>query len=179
MGHVDHGKTSLLDAFRKTNVVSGEAGGITQHIGAYQINNDNKKITFIDTPGHAAFSNMRARGSKTTDIVVLVVAADDGIKPQTIESIAHAKSSNVPIIVAINKIDLPNTDSNKKRNELMSHEVVVEKLSGEVLDIEVSATKGTNLDKLEDAIHLQADLLNLKANPNRVARGTIIESKLE
>ncbi len=179
MGHVDHGKTSLLDAFRKTNVVSGEAGGITQHIGAYQINNDNKKITFIDTPGHAAFSNMRARGSKTTDIVVLVVAADDGIKPQTIESIAHAKSSNVPIIVAINKIDLPNTDSNKIRNELLSHEVVVEKLSGEVLDIEVSATKGTNLDKLEDAIHLQADLLNLKANPNRVARGTIIESKLE
>ena len=179
MGHVDHGKTSLLDAFRESNVVSGEAGGITQHIGAYQINNNNKKITFIDTPGHAAFSNMRARGSKTTDIVILVVAADDGIKPQTIESIAHAKSAEVPIIVAINKIDLPGADPDKVRNELLSHEVIVEKLSGEVLDIEVSATKGTNLDKLEEAIHLQADILNLKANPNRKARGSVIESKLE
>ena len=179
MGHVDHGKTSLLDAFRESNVVSGEAGGITQHIGAYQINNNNKKITFIDTPGHAAFSNMRARGSKTTDIVILVVAADDGIKPQTVESIAHAKSADVPIIVAINKIDLPGADPDKVRNELLSHEVIVEKLSGEVLDIEVSATKGTNLDKLEEAIHLQADLLNLKANPDRKARGSVIESKLE
>ena len=179
MGHVDHGKTSLLDAFRESNVVSGEAGGITQHIGAYQINNNNKKITFIDTPGHAAFSNMRARGSKTTDIVILVVAADDGIKPQTIESIAHAKSAEVPIIVAINKIDLPGADPDKVRNELLSYEVIVEKLSGEVLDIEVSATKGTNLDKLEEAIHLQADLLNLKANPDRKARGSVIESKLE
>ncbi len=179
MGHVDHGKTSLLDAFRKSNVVSGEAGGITQHIGAYQTNNNNKKITFIDTPGHAAFSNMRARGSKTTDIVILVVAADDGIKPQTIESIAHAKSAEVPLIVAINKIDLPGADPDKVRNELLNHEVIVEKLSGEVLDIEVSATKGTNLDKLEEAIHLQADLLNLKSNPNRKARGTVIESKLE
>ena len=179
MGHVDHGKTSLLDAFRKTNVVSGEAGGITQHIGAYQTDNSDKKITFIDTPGHAAFSNMRARGSRTTDIVILVVAADDGIKPQTIESIAHAKAANVPIIVAINKIDLQNIDPDKVRNELLSHEVVVEKLSGDILDIEVSATKGTNLDKLEEAIHLQADLLNLKANPNRNARGVIIESKLE
>jgi len=179
MGHVDHGKTSLLDAFRESNVVSSEAGGITQHIGAYQINNNNKKITFIDTPGHAAFSNMRARGSKTTDIVILVVAADDGIKPQTIESIAHAKSAEVPIIVAINKIDLPGADPDKVRNELLSHEVIVEKLSGEVLDVEVSATKGTNLDKLEEAIHLQADLLNLKANSNRKARGSVIESKLE
>ncbi len=179
MGHVDHGKTSLLDAFRKTNIVSGEAGGITQHIGAYQINNNNKKITFIDTPGHAAFSNMRARGSKTTDIIILVVAADDGIKPQTIESIAHAKSANVPIIVAINKIDLTNSDPDKIRNELLSHEIIVEKLSGDVLDIEVSATKGLNLDKLEEAIHLQADILNLKANPSRDARGVIIESKLE
>ncbi len=179
MGHVDHGKTSLLDAFRKTNIVSGEAGGITQHIGAYQINNNNKKITFIDTPGHAAFSNMRARGSQTTDIIILVVAADDGIKPQTIESIAHAKSANVPIIVAINKVDLPNSDPDKIRNELLSHEIVVEKLSGEVLDIEVSATKNTNLDKLEEAIHLQADLLDLKSNPNTSARGVIIESKLE
>ncbi len=179
MGHVDHGKTSLLDAFRKSNVVSGEAGGITQHIGAYQINNNNKKITFIDTPGHAAFSNMRARGSKTTDIIILVVAADDGIKPQTIESIAHAKTAEVPIIVAINKIDLPGADPDKVRNELLSHEVIVEKLSGEVLDIEVSATEGTNLDKLEEAIHLQSDLLNLKANPHRKARGSVIESKLE
>ncbi len=179
MGHVDHGKTSLLDAFRKTNIVSGEAGGITQHIGAYQINNNNKKITFIDTPGHAAFSNMRARGSKTTDIIVIVVAADDGIKPQTIESIAHAKAAKVPIIVAINKIDLANSDTDKIRNELLSHEVIVEKLSGDVLDIEVSATNKLNLDKLEEAIHLQADLLDLKANPNRSARGVIIESKLE
>ena len=137
-----------------------------RHIGAYQINNNNKKITFIDTPGHAAFSNMRARGSKTTDIVILVVAADDGIRPQTIESIAHAKSAEVPIIVAINKIDLPGADPDKVRNELLSHEVIVEKLSGDVLDIEVSATKRTNLDKLEEAIHLQADLLNLKANPD-------------
>tara|TARA_B100000676_G_scaffold19331_1_gene16825 strand:- start:932 stop:3169 length:2238 start_codon:yes stop_codon:yes gene_type:complete len=179
MGHVDHGKTSLLDAFRQTNIVSGEAGGITQHIGAYQITNKNKKITFIDTPGHAAFSNMRSRGSKTTDIVILVVAADDGIKPQTIESIAHAKSAKVPIIVAINKIDLDGSDPDKVRNELLTHEIIVEKLSGEVLDIEVSATKGINLDKLEEAIHLQADLLDLKANPNRSARGVIIESKLE
>ena len=179
MGHVDHGKTSLLDAFRETNVVSGEAGGITQHIGAYQINNNNKKITFIDTPGHAAFSNMRARGSKTTDIVILVVAADDGIKPQTIESIAHAKTAEVPIIVAINKIDLPGADPDKVRNELLNHEVIVEKLSGDILDIEVSATKKTNLDKLEEAIHLQADLLNLRANPDRKARGSVIDSKLE
>tara|TARA_B100001057_G_scaffold430896_1_gene457937 strand:+ start:1447 stop:3684 length:2238 start_codon:yes stop_codon:yes gene_type:complete len=179
MGHVDHGKTSLLDAFRKTNVVSGEAGGITQHIGAYQTSNNNKKITFIDTPGHAAFSNMRARGSKTTDIIILVVAADDGIKPQTIESIAHAKAANVPIIVAINKIDLQNIDADKVRNELLSHEIVVEKLSGDVQDIEVSALKGLNLDKLEEAIHLQSDLLDLKANPMTSARGVIIESKLE
>ncbi len=179
MGHVDHGKTSLLDAFRNTNIVSGEAGGITQHIGAYQINNKNKKITFIDTPGHAAFSNMRARGSKTTDIIILVVAADDGIKPQTIESIAHAKNANVPIIVAINKMDLPAADPDKVRNELLSHEVIVEKLSGDVLDVEISALKNKNLEKLEEAIHLQADLLDLKANPDRSARGVIIESKLE
>ena len=180
MGHVDHGKTSILDCFRSSNVVAGESGGITQHIGAYQITNrDNKKITFIDTPGHAAFSNMRARGSKTTDIIILVVAADDGLKPQTIESIAHAKSANVPIIVAINKIDLSAADPDKVRNELLSHEIVVEKLSGEVLDVEISALKKTNLDKLEEAILLQADLLNLKANPNRSCRGVIIESKLE
>ena len=179
MGHVDHGKTSILDAFRSSNVVAGESGGITQHIGAYQINNNNKKITFIDTPGHAAFSNMRARGSKTTDIIILVVAADDGLKPQTIESISHAKAAKVPIIVAINKMDLPAADPDKVRNELLSHDIVVEKLSGEVLDVEISALKKTNLDKLEEAIHLQADLLNIKANPNRSARGVIIESKLE
>ncbi|MDC0192461.1 translation initiation factor IF-2 [Alphaproteobacteria bacterium] len=179
MGHVDHGKTSILDAFRNSNVVSGESGGITQHIGAYQINNNDKKITFIDTPGHAAFSNMRARGSKTTDLIILVVAADDGLKPQTIESISHAKAANVPIIIAINKMDLPAADSDKVRNELLSHEIVVEKLSGDVLDVEISALKKTNLEKLEEAIHLQADLLNLSANPNRSARGSIIESKLE
>ena len=179
MGHVDHGKTSLLDSLRDTAIVDGEAGGITQHIGAYQIEKNGKKITFIDTPGHEAFSNMRARGSKTTDIVILVVAADDGIKPQTIESIAHAKQAKVPIIVAINKIDLPDTDSDKIRNELLNHEIIVEKLSGEILDVEVSAIKKINLDKLIDSIHLQSDLLNLKANPNRTARGSIIESKLE
>ena len=179
MGHVDHGKTSILDAFRSSNVVAGESGGITQHIGAYQIGEKDKKITFIDTPGHAAFSNMRARGAKTTDIIILVVAADDSLKPQTIESIAHAKAANVPIIVAINKIDLPNADPNKVRQDLLTHEIIVEKLSGDVLDVEVSALKKINLDKLEEAIVLQADILNLKANPNRVARGSIIESKLE
>jgi len=179
MGHVDHGKTSILDAFRSSNVVAGESGGITQHIGAYQINNNEKKITFIDTPGHAAFSSMRARGSKTTDIIILVVAADDGLKPQTVESISHAKAAKVPIIVAINKIDLQAADPDKVRNELLTHEIIVEKLSGEVLDVEISALKKINLDKLEEAIHLQADILNLKANPNRSARGVIIESKLE
>ena len=179
MGHVDHGKTSILDAFRSTNVVSGEAGGITQHIGAYQIGEKDKKITFIDTPGHAAFSNMRARGAKTTDIIILVVAADDSLKPQTIESIAHAKAANVPIIVAINKIDLPNINPEKVRQDLLTHEIIVEKLSGDVLDVEVSALKKINLDKLKESILLQADLLNLSANPNRAARGSIIESKLE
>ncbi len=179
MGHVDHGKTSILDAFRNSNVVSGESGGITQHIGAYQIGKDDNKITFIDTPGHAAFSNMRARGAKTTDIIILVVAADDSLKPQTIESIAHAKAANVPLIVAINKIDLPNADPEKVRNDLLNHEIIVEKLSGDVLDVEISATKKTNLEKLEETILLQSGLLNLKANPNRSARGSIIESKLE
>jgi len=179
MGHVDHGKTSILDAFRSSNVVAGESGGITQHIGAYQIGEKDKKITFIDTPGHAAFSNMRARGAKTTDIIILVVAADDSLKPQTIESIAHAKAANVPIIVAINKIDLPNIDPEKVRQDLLTHEIIVEKLSGDVLDVEVSALKKINLDKLKESILLQADLLNLSANPNRSARGSIIESKLE
>ena len=179
MGHVDHGKTSILDAFRSSNVVAGESGGITQHIGAYQIGEKDKKITFIDTPGHAAFSNMRARGAKTTDIIILVVAADDSLKPQTIESIAHAKAAKVPIIVAINKIDLPNADPEKVRQDLLTQEIIVEKLSGDVLDVEVSALKNINLDKLKEAIILQADILNLKVNPNRVARGSIIESKLE
>ena len=179
MGHVDHGKTSILDAFRSSNVVSGESGGITQHIGAYQIGEKDQKITFIDTPGHAAFSNMRARGAKTTDIIILVVAADDSLKPQTIESIAHAKAANVPIIVAINKIDLPSADPDKVRQDLLTQEIIVEKLSGEVLDVETSALKKTNLDKLKNSILLQADILNLKANPNRSARGSIIESKLE
>ncbi len=179
MGHVDHGKTSLLDALRKTNVVAGESGGITQHIGAYQIKANNKKITFIDTPGHEAFANMRARGAETTDIIVLVVAGNDSLKPQTIESIAHAKSAKVPIIVAINKMDLDSADAQKVRNDLLSHEIVVEKLSGDVLDVEISALKKTNLDKLIDAIILQTDLLDLKANPKRSARGTIVESKLE
>ncbi len=179
MGHVDHGKTSLLDSLRESNIVSGEAGGITQHIGAYQVNHKNNVITFIDTPGHEAFSSMRARGSQSTDIVILVVAADDGLKPQTIESIVHAKAAKVPIIVAINKIDLQNAEPDKIRNDLLSHEIVVEKLSGDILDVEVSATQKLNLDKLKEAIILQSDILDLKANPNRPARGVIIESKLE
>jgi translation initiation factor IF-2 len=179
MGHVDHGKTSLLDAIRKTSVVSGEAGGITQHIGAYQVEQGGQKITFIDTPGHAAFTAMRARGAKVTDIVVLVVAADDGVMPQTIEAINHAKAANVPIIVAINKIDKANTDPNRVRTELLQHEVFVESMGGDVLDVEVSATKGTNLDKLLETILLQAELLDLKANPDLPAEGTVVEAKLD
>ena len=180
MGHVDHGKTSILDFIRKSDTASKEAGGITQHIGAYQIvTNDNKKITFIDTPGHEAFSSMRARGARTTDIVVLAVAADDGIKPQTIEAISHAKAAGVPIIVAINKIDKVGSDPDKVRNELLRHEVIVEKMSGDIQDVEISATKGTNIEKLIDAIQLQSEILNLKANPNRKARAVVIESRLE
>jgi translation initiation factor IF-2 len=179
MGHVDHGKTSLLDAIRDANVVSGEAGGITQHIGAYQVEKNGQLITFIDTPGHAAFTAMRARGAQATDIAILVVAADDAVMPQTIESINHAKAAGVPIIVAINKIDKPTADAQKVRTDLLQHEVFVESMGGEVLDVEVSATKQLNLDKLLDAILLQAELLDLKANPDRTAEGVVIEAKLD
>ncbi|MCO6391494.1 translation initiation factor IF-2 [Aliihoeflea aestuarii] len=179
MGHVDHGKTSLLDAIRKANVVSGEAGGITQHIGAYQVEQDGQTITFIDTPGHAAFTAMRARGAQATDIAILVVAADDSVMPQTIESINHAKAAGVPIIVAINKIDKPEADAQKVRTQLLQHEVFVESMGGEVLDVEVSAKNGTNLDKLLEAILLQAEILDLKANPDRTAEGVVIEAKLD
>jgi translation initiation factor IF-2 len=180
MGHVDHGKTSLLDAIRKTNVVSGEAGGITQHIGAYQVTTPaGEKITFIDTPGHEAFTAMRARGAKVTDIVVLVVAADDGVMPQTVEAINHAKAGGVPLIVAINKMDKPDADPQRVRMDLLQHEVIVESVSGETLEVPVSALKQTGLDKLLEAIHLQSELLDLKANPKRSAEGVVIEAKLE
>src|SRR6266568_3027976 len=181
MGHVDHGKTSLLDALRHANVVSGEAGGITQHIGAYQVVSpeSGKKITFIDTPGHAAFTAMRARGAKVTDIVVLVVAADDGVMPQTVEAINHAKAARVPIIVAINKIDKPDAKPERVRTELLQHEVQVESFGGEVVDVEVSAKNKTNLDKLLEMIALQADILDLKTNSERPAEGTVIEAKLQ
>ncbi len=180
MGHVDHGKTTLLDSLRKTNIVSSEAGGITQHIGAYQITvNKNQKLTFLDTPGHEAFSTMRSRGATITDIVVLVVAADDSVKPQTIEAINHAKEAKVPIIVAINKIDKQGSDPNKVRTELLQHEIVVESMSGDVLEAEISATNGTGLKKLLENITLQAELLELKSNEKRPAEGTVVEAKLD
>jgi len=180
MGHVDHGKTSLLDALRGTNVTKGEAGGITQHIGSYQITaKDKSKITFLDTPGHAAFTEMRQRGANVTDIVVLVVAADDGIMPQTIEAINHTKAAGVPMIVAINKIDKPEANAQKIRERLLEHEVIVEAMSGDVQDVEVSATKGTGLDELLEKIALQAELLELKANPDRPADATVIEAQLD
>jgi translation initiation factor IF-2 len=179
MGHVDHGKTSLLDALRKTNVVAGEAGGITQHIGAYQVATPNGLITFIDTPGHEAFTAMRARGAKATDIVVLVVAADDGVMPQTVEAINHARAAGVPIIVAINKIDKPAANPTRVRNELLKYEIVVESMGGDTLEVEVSALKGTNLDKLLDVILLQAEVLDLKANPDREAGGMVVEAQLD
>lgn len=180
MGHVDHGKTSLLDAIRHANVIEGEAGGITQHIGAYEVElDDGKCITFIDTPGHAAFTEMRARGAQVTDIVILVVAADDGLMPQSIEAISHARAAGVPIIVAINKIDLPDSNPTAIRQELLQHEIITEELGGDILSVEISALQNTNVDKLLEAVALQAELMELKANPERAASGTVVESSLD
>lgn len=180
MGHVDHGKTSLLDAMRQTDVVAGEAGGITQHIGAYQVEMESgEKITFLDTPGHAAFTEMRARGADVTDIVIIVVAANDSIMPQTIEAISHAKAAEVPIIIAVNKIDLPDANATKVKQDLLQHEIVIEEMGGDVQCVEISAKNKTNLDKLEEAILLQSEILELQANPNRNAQGFVVESKIE
>jgi translation initiation factor IF-2 len=180
MGHVDHGKTSLLDALRQTDVAAHEAGGITQHIGAYQVNlKSGQKITFLDTPGHAAFTQMRARGAKVTDLVILVVAADDGVMPQTIEAISHAKAAKVPLIVAINKIDKPEANPQRVRTELLNHEIVVESMGGDTLEFEVSAKTGQGLETLLEGLQLQAEILELKANPDRPASGAVIEAKLE
>ena len=179
MGHVDHGKTSLLDALRNTNVTSKESGGITQHIGAYQIQHKNNPITFLDTPGHAAFSNIRSRGANLTDLVVLVVAANDSVKPQTIEAISHAKAAKVPIVLAINKMDLPDVDPSIVRNDLLTHEVVVESYSGDVLETEISAIKKTNLEKLLDNILLQVEILDLNVEHDKLAEAIVVESKIE
>ena len=179
MGHVDHGKTSLLDVLRKTNVVSGEFGGITQHVGAYQILHNSKKITFIDTPGHAAFTEMRARGSKLTDLVVLVIAADDGVKPQTVESIKHAKAANVPIVVAINKCDLPDADPQKIKNQLLEHELIAEELSGDTLMVDISTKTKKNLERLIDSVLLQAEILDLKTDFTTNAKAIVLESKID
>jgi|TARA_B100001540_G_scaffold247674_1_gene223127 translation initiation factor IF-2 len=179
MGHVDHGKTSVLDTLRKTNVVSGEFGGITQHLGAYQIKYKNNKITFIDTPGHAAFTEMRARGSKLTDIVILVIAADDGVKPQTIESIKHARAAKVPIVVAINKCDLPDADPQKIKNQLLEHELIAEELSGDTLMVEISTKENKNIDKLIESVLLQAEILDLKSDYDLKANGIVLESKID
>lgn len=179
MGHVDHGKTTLIDQIRKSNILDSEFGGITQHTGAYQVAFKNRKITFLDTPGHEAFTEMRARGAKVTDIVVIVVAADDGVKPQTIEAIDHAKAANVPIIVFVNKIDKPQIDLEKVKSQLAEHDIVCEEWGGNVQFVYGSAIKNQNIDQLLEAIFLQADMLDLKANLNRDPIGTIIESKLD
>jgi translation initiation factor IF-2 len=179
MGHVDHGKTSLLDYIRKANVIAGEAGGITQHIGAYNVDVDGRSITFLDTPGHAAFTAMRARGAEVTDVVILVVAADDSVMPQTIEAISHARNAGVPLIVAVNKVDLPDADANKVKQDLLQHGVVLEDFGGDVMSAEVSAKKGTGVGDLLEKVLLQADILELKANPEREAHGVVIESRLD
>ena len=179
MGHVDHGKTSLLDAIRKTNVIEGEAGGITQHIGAYKVNVNNREITFLDTPGHEAFTSMRARGAQITDIAILVVAADDGVMPQTIEAINHAKSAEIPIIVAVNKIDLPNANVDKIKQDLMQYELVAEEWGGDTIFVPISAKKGLNINNLLEMVLLVADMKELKANPNKQSKGAVIEARLD
>jgi translation initiation factor IF-2 len=180
MGHVDHGKTSLLDFIRQTNVIAGESGGITQHIGAYEVElDDERSVTFLDTPGHQAFTAMRARGAQATDIVILVVAADDGVMPQTIEAIDHARAAGVPLVVAVNKIDLPDARPERVKQELMQHKVVIEEFGGDVLFAEVSAKTGAGIDDLLEKVMLQADVLDVRANPGRSARGIVIESELD